>query len=1056
MDFLRKFRAATLLLCLSATAAASDSFDQWQMPDEQKQLSIYQIMVASYMHGEGGAPGHTDLWGPPGHRVDGNLKGIIESLDYIKSMGMNAIWLTPIFDTTNGWNDEKMQATGYFATDYFKIDPRFGTNEEFKELCDKAHERGMYVFLDAVYGHHGGCKTPSPKGNIVTNIPGTVPPEVKYPESLDYFKEVTEYWIENYAVDGFRLDQSYQLVQNGHNYWKEIRETVEDVCARRKARGEKWGTLGYLVAEDWNVAANITTTKNEGIHSVFDFDGCNALRSNPFGYLQWVYTSPQARGYDKGVVPNLFIGNHDMHRISGVFENRFDMVIAMVSITSWSGPVTFFYNDEFGDANGIEDKGDNSRTSGRTEPANEEEAQLQQIIRGAFTARAENPAMWRGDVNLFEIPDKFLYVIEKTDTESDNQVVTLLPKVNTTYDIGGTGYDYVSKQTVGPEVTLQRAVPMVIRRDSRQGDENAVKVYLNYESSAADDTFYTFVYDSEGIQSPNSSWPGQKMKRDETLTVNGIAGGWYVYTVPTRLAAGGLAMVSDNSTRRYPADMEPGIALNGSSLAFVFREDKWTVTSSLEVSKPDDILTEQTDFTPSCKWGTTKRFLAHCSQLDTDYTVDVLLPEGYDPSDAARYPVVYMHDGQNLFDPSISFGGVSWGIDKVLSRLSQWNTFRTPIIVGVHNREELRASDYLCQKVITDYIPADQLDAANIMYLVNNHPNSDAYTSFLANDLKKAIDARFNTLADRDNTFIMGSSMGGLASLYAMCEYPDVYGGAACLSTHWIGNFDYNSTIFPTAVLAYMADRLPSPDTHKLYLDHGTEGLDSAYPQWNRKALETAAAKDYSQESGSLLSYIAKDADHNERSWSERVNIPMQFMLDEGEHPYQPFTPEVQKFHVVFCDPDMNWNPVNTFTWGGGATQTGTWPGTAMTPTTYEGKPAWEITFEHATEPTNIIFNDMKASGVTQTADLEFVNNSVYDFSGVIATLSSASIRPDEGLSIRIEDGFLNISSDRQRTVALTALDGTSRLIRLEKGENIIADFPEGVFIVNGRKMIAK
>lgn len=472
---------------------------------------------------------------------------------------------------------------------------------------------------------------------------------------------------------------------------------------------------------------------------------------------------------------------------------------------------------------------------------------------------------------------------------------------------------------------------------------------------------------------------------------------------------------------------------------------------------PDDILTEQTDFTPSCKWGTTKRFLAHCSQLDTDYTVDVLLPEGYEQSDAARYPVVYMHDGQNLFDPAISFGGVSWGIDKVLSRLSQWDTFRTPIIVGVHNREELRASDYLCQKVITDYISAGQLDAANIMYLVNNHPNGDAYTSFLANDLKKAIDARFNTLTDRDNTFIMGSSMGGLASLYAMCEYPYVFGGAACLSTHWIGNFDYNSTIFPTAVLAYMADRLPSPDTHKLYLDHGTEGLDSAYPQWNRKALETAAAKDYSQESGSLLSYIAEGADHNERSWSERVNIPLQFMLDEGEHPYQPFTPDVHKFHVVFCDPDMNWNPVNTFTWGGGTTQTGEWPGTAMTPTTYEGKPAWEITFEHATEPTNIIFNDTNASGVTQTADLEFVNNSVYDFSGVIATLSApTTIRPEEGLSISIEAGFLHIHSDRKRTVTMTSIDGRSRLIRLEKGENIIADFPEGVFIVNGRKMIGK
>lgn len=594
MKKLIKYLLSAATLCITG-ASWADSFSEWEMPDEQRQLSIYQIMVASYMHGEGGAPGHTALWGPPGHRVNGNLKGIIESLDYIQSMGMNAIWLTPIFDTTNGWNDEKMQGTGYFATDYFTIDPRFGTNEEFKTLCDEAHARGIYVILDAVYGHHGGCTKTSPKGNSITNIPGTIPPEAKFPESLDYFKEVTEYWMDNYGVDGWRLDQCYQLIQNDHNYWKEIRELVEDICSRRKDRGEKWGTLGYLVGEDWHIASEITTTKGEGLHSVFDFDGCSALRGNPFGNMSWVFTSPQNRGYDKGVVTNLFVGNHDIQRIGSNFENRFDLVNALTCITSWSGPVTFYYNDEFGDLNGIENKGDNARTSGRIEPANDQERQLQEIVRGAFTARKENPAMWRGKANLYEVSSKSLYIIEKHDAETDNHVVTLLPKDNTTYNLGVTGYDYVSGQDVGPNLTLETSVPMVIRLDEYLIPVTDVHVYMNYEGSATDDIFYSFVYDGESSQDPNSGWPGVEMTRNDALTINGISGGWYEYPVPIRLKETGRAMVSDNGTRRYPASMVPGIPLNGKSMAFIYKDGKWSTTQELNITTASGIESILTD-----------------------------------------------------------------------------------------------------------------------------------------------------------------------------------------------------------------------------------------------------------------------------------------------------------------------------------------------------------------------------------------------------------------------------------------------------------------------------
>lgn len=122
----------------NATYIRDDSTPVVTLTGDHRELSIYQIMVGSFQHGEGGAPGYTDMWGPEGHRKDGNLRGIINSLDYIKELGMNAIWMTPVFDSTNGSGGEKLQATGYFANDYFNIDPKFGTKENSGSLSTPA------------------------------------------------------------------------------------------------------------------------------------------------------------------------------------------------------------------------------------------------------------------------------------------------------------------------------------------------------------------------------------------------------------------------------------------------------------------------------------------------------------------------------------------------------------------------------------------------------------------------------------------------------------------------------------------------------------------------------------------------------------------------------------------------------------------------------------------------------------------------------------------------------------------------------------------------------
>ena len=277
--------------------------------------------------------------------------------------------------------------------------------------------------------------------------------------------------------------------------------------------------------------------------------------------------------------------------------------------------------------------------------------------------------------------------------------------------------------------------------------------------------------------------------------------------------------------------------------------------------------------------GTLKRYTAFCGALNASYTVDIWFPEGYDAGSETRYPVIYMQDGQNLFDPSISFAKVAWEVDKALGRLIAAGEVTAPIIVGIHNRGVDRPADYIPEKPITEYMNKHQQTLSGMDAVTGGKYYGNEYAAFVATELKPAVDALFPTIPDREHTFIMGSSMGALASLYALCEYPDIYGGSGCLSTHWIGNFDSNSTIFPTAMLDYLQASLPSAASHKLYLDRGTKGLDAYYETWENKAVELAESKGYSQSAGSLYVYVAQGADHNEYFWQQRVDKALVFFL---------------------------------------------------------------------------------------------------------------------------------------------------------------------------------
>lgn len=252
--------------------------------------------------------------------------------------------------------------------------------------------------------------------------------------------------------------------------------------------------------------------------------------------------------------------------------------------------------------------------------------------------------------------------------------------------------------------------------------------------------------------------------------------------------------------------------------------------------------------------------------------IDVWLPAGYSP--AKKYAVVYMHDGQMLFDSTTTWNKQEWMADEVASGLLKQGKIRDIIVVGIWNNDAFRHAEYFPEKTLAN-IPADR--KKELLPLLKGGPKADSYLRFLVTELKPYIDKSFSTLPDQQNTVIAGSSMGGLISLYAICEYPEVFGGAACLSTHWIGKFNDEANPIPPAIIEYMREKLPSPMNHKLYFDYGSKTLDQHYKPWQLKVDALMQQKGFTSKSWITKEFVGED--HSERAWQRRLHIPFEFLM---------------------------------------------------------------------------------------------------------------------------------------------------------------------------------
>jgi len=221
-------------------------------------------------------------------------------------------------------------------------------------------------------------------------------------------------------------------------------------------------------------------------------------------------------------------------------------------------------------------------------------------------------------------------------------------------------------------------------------------------------------------------------------------------------------------------------------------------------------------------------------------TVRVYVPPGYEENTLKRYPVLYMHDGANLFFPDEAFAGTAWDIEQTMDMLDAMSVTDKVIVVGLYAQD--RMNEYV-------------------------KPGYEEYGKILVNAVKPAIDRDFRTLTGAPDTAVMGSSLGGVVSLFLAWQWPNVFGKAACLSSTFGYQDDLRERVRGEA-------RKPI----RVYLDSGCPGDNY---ETTRDMRDELLLRGYTF-GRDLLYFAFPGAEHDEASWAARCHLPFQFFFGKS------------------------------------------------------------------------------------------------------------------------------------------------------------------------------
>lgn len=268
-------------------------------------------------------------------------------------------------------------------------------------------------------------------------------------------------------------------------------------------------------------------------------------------------------------------------------------------------------------------------------------------------------------------------------------------------------------------------------------------------------------------------------------------------------------------------------------------------------------------------------------------SIRVWTPAGFDPQ--RPYQVLMAHDGQNLFDPGFSYGGVPWGLDHTLQRLLTAGRIGQVVVIGVPNSS----------KRFEEYAPEDPLRALSpewwrLAYGARSGALAAGEFPGLANRylaylFERVLPESLRALSlhmPEAGVSLMGSSMGGLISLYGLCKYPSLVRQAACLSTHWPMTVNTSlltdpgqaSVAVAQSYRDWLESHLPQAGRHRIYMDHGTLNLDSLYAPHQQQVDAIFKRKGY-RASQDWSTRVFEGTDHNETAWAARLEIPMEFLF---------------------------------------------------------------------------------------------------------------------------------------------------------------------------------
>ncbi|GFR39563.1 neopullulanase [Insulibacter thermoxylanivorax] len=339
--------------------------DMLDPPEWVKHAVFYQIFPERFANGDpSNDPENVEPWGgtpQPHNFFGGDLQGVIDHLDYLEELGVNAVYFTPIFEATTNHK--------YDTSDYKRVDPHFGDTETLQTLVKEAHKRGIRVLLDAVFNHSGGQFPPFldvlEKGeqspykdwfHILDDPPRVVDGRPTYrafafephmpklntqhPEVKTYLLDVAKYWIEEVGIDGWRLDVANEV---DHQFWREFRQTVKTVRPDAYILGEIWhDSMRWLRGDQFDAVMNYPFT-----YAVLDYFAHRTINAEQFSHR--IYA--QLAAYPQQVHEAAFnlLDSHDTPRLLTLMNgNKRRMKLAVLFQLTFLGTPCIYYGDEIG------------------------------------------------------------------------------------------------------------------------------------------------------------------------------------------------------------------------------------------------------------------------------------------------------------------------------------------------------------------------------------------------------------------------------------------------------------------------------------------------------------------------------------------------------------------------------------------------------------------------------------------------------------------------------------------------------------------------------------